>query len=380
MKKRLNPANFSLLPTSKNPKALPEGGLLQEIPKYCKKNFDSKCVEHYRTLSLGFRQCPYGLTSYKSVDKDGRPLIYTGIKVLGHCDRNALQRSESAKMFKFYTEQEINNIFDRNMQLTEALDAHFDEKIDSEKQNLEHAKKLSNSAFHEIKPLNAEIKAAINRIRSSLGKTSDTDKEAVQKALEQLKNIESAAKLISFRMDQRDVLLNPLILSQAQNEEISVRREIDRIHRLFGTTLKKNSTSMKYSLEDKRFIKTKSAFNLVLFVLIENAIKFSPASADQEIWVKDQDVEGKYIITISSVGPLIELDERVRIFEAFTRGKHAKEEGTGIGLFLASRVCFSLEMGLTLTQGKSPLFNFDGRSYYDTEFRISVPLASIVER
>ena len=74
--------------------------------------------------------------------------------------------------------------------------------------------------------------------------------------------------------------------------------------------------------------------------LIENAIKYSPKGSDVNVWVSKND--GQATLKVIDVGVGISSEDKEKIFQKFYRaGNEAtkRAKGTGLGLYLTSRIC-----------------------------------------
>jgi signal transduction histidine kinase len=79
-------------------------------------------------------------------------------------------------------------------------------------------------------------------------------------------------------------------------------------------------------------------FSIVPFIILENAIKYSPDGARIKINAREDGTRVQ--LSIISNGPTIEEDEKDRIFERNGRGRNAigSSAGNGLGLFTAQRI------------------------------------------
>ena len=72
----------------------------------------------------------------------------------------------------------------------------------------------------------------------------------------------------------------------------------------------------------------------ILANLLENAFRYSDPGGDLGLWIAS--APDQLQVAIWDSGPLIDVDERERIFQRGERGRHgAKLSGTGLGLALA---------------------------------------------
>ena len=118
-----------------------------------------------------------------------------------------------------------------------------------------------------------------------------------------------------------------------------------------------DDVSFKTILQGRKLRAEKNLIAQALSNLLENAVKYS--GADSKIFVR-ANKGGDFGISVASVGlPITELDKK-RIFERGVRGVEAQKRvpaGTGIGLYLASRVMRLHEGTINLdTTGRAACF------------------------
>ena len=90
----------------------------------------------------------------------------------------------------------------------------------------------------------------------------------------------------------------------------------------------------------------------LLHELVENALKFADAGAGAgEVRIRLHASVPQVVIEVCDDGPGIPPDEQARIFEPFERGELAAErdDGSGLGLYLARRLADLLGARLTVT-------------------------------
>jgi signal transduction histidine kinase len=118
--------------------------------------------------------------------------------------------------------------------------------------------------------------------------------------------------------------------------------------------------SFKTVLAGRKLKTEKNLIAQALSNLLENAVKY--ADEDSRIFVRGESGEG-FGISVTSIGlPITEVDKK-RIFERGERGATAQKRvpaGTGIGLYLASRVMRLHEGTITLdANGKKSQFTLN---------------------
>jgi signal transduction histidine kinase len=111
------------------------------------------------------------------------------------------------------------------------------------------------------------------------------------------------------------------------------------------------------------------------YTLIENAIKYSPENA--EIIVRVQDTDAETEVSVTSMGPIFADGEEAKIFDRGFRGRNAKnlrQNGTGLGLSVASEVIATFSGSLSVVQSNEDRM-IDGVPYASTTFHFSLPTA-----
>ncbi len=115
--------------------------------------------------------------------------------------------------------------------------------------------------------------------------------------------------------------------------------------------------SFKTVLKTRKVKAEKNLIAQALSNLLENAVKY--ADAESKIVIRAEKVDG-FGVSVISVGLPITEEEKKRIFERGERGAIARKQvpaGTGIGLYLASRVMKLHQGTITLaTEGKTSCF------------------------
>jgi signal transduction histidine kinase len=105
-----------------------------------------------------------------------------------------------------------------------------------------------------------------------------------------------------------------------------------------GKQIKVDDLSFKNTLGAKKLFVEKNLVAQAISNILENAVKY--ADKNSRIIVKGEKCDG-FGISVTSVGLAIDDETKDRIFERGVRGvsaQHIVPAGTGIGLFLASRV------------------------------------------
>lgn len=114
------------------------------------------------------------------------------------------------------------------------------------------------------------------------------------------------------------------------------------------------------------------AFELIPFIILNNAIKYSPPNGAIEVIFSEsgQEIRAK----VQSIGPILLPEERNKLFEQHFRGSNAQKMplyGAGLGLYIARNIA-KLHSGVSITAqgGSVGKFVFNGIPYAD--FRVDI--------
>jgi signal transduction histidine kinase len=166
-------------------------------------------------------------------------------------------------------------------------------------------------------------------------------------------------------------------LSEASFGKVAIFSKFDKMVRSF--TPRANKSKVDVRIVGSSFECTygpKKLFDLVTYLLIDNAIKYSPEN--ESVIVNVVDVDGSVVANISSVGPKILDGEEEKIFEQNYRGLQAKQssqDGSGIGLYAVKKLVEDGYAGTIRVLKGGHIRDIDGVSYDQITFELVVPIA-----
>ena len=113
-------------------------------------------------------------------------------------------------------------------------------------------------------------------------------------------------------------------------------------------------------------------FEIIPFILIDNAIKYSPKTQDVEVHFNETTSLIK--VAVKSIGPKCEKSELKKIFERSYRGKFASHiEGSGRGLYLAKQICDINNIDIVASW--EPIScQYDRKDYGNFIINLSIPI------
>ncbi len=320
---------MALIPYLDSDGKLVDGGYFHLLP-FCKKKCSSeKCREYYQRLNSaesGAYSCPYGLSSYVYT-VGSKNIIFTGLKIKGVYDKKKAKATET-------TEVIYNPVIDENICSTLAREVS---RSMMEKHNMEATLEAMRDLLHEARSLNGQIKNNIDMLWENNIDEEDIDHETM---ITTLKNVHVSSFMISNRFSYFDSVVNPMLFTGSPYSAV-VFKKFDKMRKLLKNYLRKNVwISIESPVQSNYRYNIYPTFETLLFILLENAIKYSPN--DKAVTVQFKENGTKLDVTIQSIGPYCEENEIVHLCDKGFRGENAKEvqkHGQGFGLNFARKIC-----------------------------------------
>jgi len=298
-------------------------GFLIKSPSFCHKGGD-KCNSYYSQIrdKSGVHTCPYGFNSYVSTIGDSST-IFTAFRVDGLYNK----KKTTPKMHKdlynpILTENQLNDMVQ-----------NYEKSTNLSRENAE-LNEFTRDVIHEVKNFNAQI---ISKSESLLNKLNESKNREVY---DLSKSVLMLAMLVSERFVAYDVTFNPSSIKIGSTFPVSIHGKFEKIKRMYQGEFIKKNVSIRLSGSSTARIDAYPAFDLLPFLIIDNALKYSPSG--EQVNVTFNQYRHHLDVTIESIGPQVTESEIDRIFEKKYRSETSKRTnttGTGIGLFLAKKIC-----------------------------------------
>ncbi|WP_134681933.1 sensor histidine kinase [Paracoccus ravus] len=244
--------------------------------------------------------------------------------------------------------------------------------VDSERQRHDSIKDEISLLIHDLR-----------RFSNSIYQNAVATKKALfegagEEALIKIENTLAAQAMLSIRTDILDLAESRE--TQLDEDKVPVYRKFDKVVKSFqpGSLLKR--IDLKISGSSHSLILGPDCVEIIAYILIDNAIKYSPTN--HSISVEVAEVDGSVDISITSLGPIIGLDEMEAIFEKGFRSKAARDieaSGTGFGLYLARSLVSRFKGAISVEQTGNAITTVKG-VYRDTVFRVNFPIYQRLER
>lgn len=287
---------------------------------YCSKKINQKCRLFYSNIKeLGFHTCPYGFHSYATKYSLENNQIYTSLYIK-KLTKNKLKNKGFVK--NVFNKEEIIRLI--------GLFEQQEKTISSVKIESNNEIELISTMFHEIRKLSRNINEAGTVVQKTI---LHNDDKLVTNLIDDIVHLIS---MIMIRVNSYELIKNPGAITSAKQPGISVYKKFDKNRYFFKQTYKSKGIEIKFLNNCNLSIDGYEIFDILPYILLDNAVKYCPNNNEILINFDDQ----RKIISIKNYGPIIEDDEIVNLGKRGYRGKNAKEySGSGLGLNLARQIC-----------------------------------------
>ncbi|MDY0274019.1 MAG: hypothetical protein RBR42_01095 [Desulfomicrobium sp.] len=325
-------------------------GKLYHCSSVCLKN-NEKCKNYYNRIAntQGFHECPHGFTSYV---RDNSQII-TALKVNGYFSKKKTKTRNTS-----YSPTITEDAFLQYIQ-------------SASRENTINMEKEIGSLFHEIGRLNADILYKSNEL--ILGLTNTNFNLHSTEILENVSNIFACSQLISIRNTFYNFERNPSATIK-EKVGIEIYKKFDKVKKSLLRQARKNNINMWINGECTDRIDGYDIFDMLPFLIIDNAIKYAPK--DTEINIEFSELMNNRLVTIESYGPLLEDGEKNYITIREFRGKRARKvAGSGIGLYFAKKICELNSIRMEISSDKTRIKTFDGEEMAPFKVELLFPHA-----
>ncbi len=320
----------------------PVEGSFFNIPDICDKAKRNRCRRYYEKIKLvkGFHICPMGLSSYSSGEEFDD--IITAVRIVDTYINSKIKKSNSflPTLPKPIVLDSIYKVRKSNTCLTSPSNLAEGKAED---------KHLVDFSLHEVRKFNRQIKRCSEEVLSKINKLD------VNYLEDKVKSIFASSSMMSVRLDIYDFEMNPDVIISNGKISANIYKKFDKARRVlsvFAKDSKVGFSSFKGNCYHE--IEIYPVFDFLPFVILENAIKYSPQ--DQDICVEFEDEIADLTITISSMGPRNSSEELDEIFNKGSRGKNAQlvdNGGGGYGLYFGHLICDIHDIKMVVDSGRN---------------------------
>lgn len=309
---------------------------------------DRQRLQKYGKLrTTGWSRDEFGYHTYSRYDFEGSLIIVPGIILEGERRKNR---------HKGY-----------DVTFTKAQIEQFVEDISAfERDAFERASQDVNMLVHDLRNISNSI------YNSALEADSWINRSNFQEAKARVQNVIAAQSILKIRTDVLDFLGNPASIIKGRS--IDVFRKVDKVSRSLKPEASKKRIQIDFHGDCHLFASGPDIFEVIPFVLIENAIKYSPESGKIEVSVTEEG--NSIVLQVVSFGPRIEGDEHEAIFQKGVRGQSAQDTmvpGSGFGLFLLRSIVVDHFSGSVQVDQEETALSLNNVPFHETTFKIVIP-------
>ena len=313
-------------------------GYLFAIPKFCSQNFgkNPKCVEFYKHIDSSGKPvaCPYG---FSAAVVPTRNIIITGLNVEHSSPKKEIvKRLHKTDWCPCVPSAQFNASI---LYLTAANDTAetINENLEEQSIKLQQERTLFEDTIHEIRKINNQLKQSSDSLSQWMLEQNITDKyiNDVQS------NIYANSDLLSKRLNAFDILMNPDNKANEMEVDFPVYKKMEKVYKCLYALRHNKNLNVILSGESRKYVKAKDIVELALFIVVENAFKYSPN--DKEVSITFKETAHKLEVRIQNWGLRVNEDELKLIVQRGYRGEQALAynavPGTGLGLYVFNKIC-----------------------------------------
>lgn len=314
-----------------------------------------RLLELLRIEKSGWHETEFGYFAYSKRGLDRSIYIFPGLQIEGESRAKRRIHGYSETFSKTQIEAMAAGVTD--------VEEHFRSKAESEFNLLVHdLRGLSNSIYH-----------AAEEARNLL---QNNDMGGVGIRIE---NIIAAQTMLKIRTDILDYSGYVDLADMETN--VPIYRRVHKVVRSFSPFAKHSGTNIKLNGSSYRESYGPNVFEIISYLLIDNAVKYSPKHETVTVTVEED--EKTITVDVNSTGPQIMREEMEAIFVDGFRGSNAKKlgkPGNGMGLELAKRLVMQFNGEISASSEPIPEFRIDDVQMAEVRFTVKVPVSSTVRR
>jgi signal transduction histidine kinase len=295
----------------------------------------------------GWKQDEIGFWSYHFNDKEENLIIFPGLVI----DQYPSPKKIFDKNLPKFKKTDIENYAAGIIQYSERIRSQADEEI--------------NLLVHDLRNISSSIYNNALEAKNSLSNNEN-------RVLDLIDSVIAAQAMLKMRTDLIDFLGNPNSISGI--EKIPVYRRFDKVVKTFNIRARTQKIAISMTGNSFNFVDGPDILELVPYIIIDNAIKYSPPDTTVNITFSDKYRETE--IAISSFGPKIEENEKFDIFSRGVRGINAMDSakaGSGIGLALAKKIIEDQFDGVITVSQSGVSVKHENSDYFHTTFTLLMP-------
>lgn len=239
----------------------------------------------------------------------------------------------------------------------------------TEKVETDH-KHLLLGLMHDLRRLGGILQLHIHVLKTK------TPKESELRDL--VDAVQDTADSIKARLDTVDATVNPDRFMMQDPAPRSIHKDFTKQARVLRERAKEKNVEIRIAGGTEAMIHGYTIFLMLPYLLLENAVKYSPKSHVVSVDFSTNKAESRVEIRVASVGPCLLPGEEKKLFDDGFRGKNAAAaaaNGEGMGLKLALAIA-QLHGGDVRVFGGPAKLAIASISYGEFQVTLSLPAIS----
>lgn len=206
--------------------------------------------------------------------------------------------------------------------------------------------------FHELKNQLTVISGMSNILgRKTAGTEENRYIRVIRRSVEYLETIAGEISNLEQLCRQKNIV---------PRDAVSLKELLSEVLALISPMARKKNIGVRLMSRNNtlQFRQCRTAVKIILVVLLENAVKYSPP--DSAVGISLDRSGNNLRISVTDKGPGIEIEEQDRIFDKAYRTRRARNAfaGTGMGLYIARKLADAMNSTISVhsTPGQGSTF------------------------
>ena len=334
-------------------------GTLFRCPTFC-KTLRPKCAEFYNSISDSNKifTCPYGFAVQK-FQLEENPVFFIGLSIEGVNPKKDVERKYAKFDNVIRLSKKQYQSFCQETEFTHLLMSSENSiKQDAEMRNVKVAElqMFLEDTMHEVRKINNQLKTSLENLQESL----ESDDSHIWNIIQ---TMYGNTNLLSIRLGFYDYMMNPQLMLGAGKTDVHIYRKFEKVYKCLYPD--KTSKGLNVIMKGNSYgmYSASSMLEIAFFIIIENAIKYSPINETVHIIFNEDKQMNQLKVSIENWGPFVETIEKDKLFERGYRGlrviKARKTKGQGIGMYLLKQICVSNDVKLQVYTRDMKFFDGD---------------------
>lgn len=236
------------------------------------------------------------------------------------------------------------------------------DRLEKENESLGMKNRVLEELKHDIARFSMETLSSAEELNLMLNDTSSIDKDKIGYVTS---TIIHSLSMISPRIVYSDMELSNGQVNLGAKFNAGVYKKFDKASKVLKRKALKKHIKITFCGNSKKTIKALNSFDIVPFVVLDNAIKYSPRDSVINVSFDEMTENGRILdVIVSSIGPYVDECELKKLTERGFRSKNkivSKTDGLGLGLYIAKNICTYHGIGMNFQSTSS--FSIDDSEY-----------------